>query len=123
MMKIAPRAFVLAVPDLARSADFFREVMGFEVHWEEAPDWRLVQRDSVRIMLGLCPNDVPASEVGSHNYFGYLEVDDVDALHDELTGRGANCTSPKNATYGMREIVVTTIDGHRIVFAQENVPS
>ena len=90
--------------------------MGFEVHWEEAPDWRLVQRDSVRIMLGRCPNDVPAFEVGSHNYFGYLEVDDVDALHDELTGRGANCTSPKNATYGMREIVVTTIDGHRIVF-------
>jgi hypothetical protein len=57
--------------------------------------------------------------LGSHNWFGYLEVDDVQGLHDELMGRGAICTAPKEAPYGMREIVVTTIDGHRIVFAQE----
>jgi hypothetical protein len=59
------------------------------------------------------------SELGSHNWFGYLNVDDVDALHAEQTIRGALWTLPTDKAYGMREIVVTTFDGHRIVFGQD----
>jgi len=117
--KIAPWAFVLAVPDFRKSAGYFRDVLGFRVLWEEARDWRLVERDDVRIMLGHCPRDLRPSELGSHNWFGYLTVDNVKALHDELTARGAACTSPTDQPYGMREIIVTTVDGHRIVFGQE----
>ncbi len=116
---IAPWAFVLAVPDLAASAAWFRDVLGFRVLWEEAPDWRLVERDAVRVMLGHCPHDLRAADLGSHSWFGYLTVDDVDALHAEFTGRGAVCTLPRDLDYGMREILVTTLDGHRIVFGQE----
>jgi catechol 2,3-dioxygenase-like lactoylglutathione lyase family enzyme len=116
---IASWAFVLAVPDLQVSAAYFRDVLGFRVLWEDAPDWRLVERDGVRVMLGHCPHDARPSELGSHNWFGYLNVDDLDALRDELTARGALCTEPADQPYGMREIVVTTIDGHRIVFGQE----
>jgi catechol 2,3-dioxygenase-like lactoylglutathione lyase family enzyme len=118
--EIAPWAFVLAVPDFNRSAAYFRDVLGFRILWEEATGWRLAERDGVRIMLEHCPNATPASEIGSHNWFGYLSVSDVDALHAELIGRGARCSAPTNTTYGMREIVVTTIDGHRIVFGQDN---
>ena len=117
--KIAPWAFVLAVPDLERSAAYYREILGFRVEWEEASDWRLVERDGVRVMLGRCPGDMRPSELGSHNWFGYLEVDDVDALHAEFAARGASCSLPKDTHYGMREIVVTTVDGHRIVFGQQ----
>ncbi len=67
---ISPWAFVLAVHDLRRSADYFRDVLGFRVLWEEAPDWRLVERDGVRVMLGHCPRDRPPSELGSHTLFG-----------------------------------------------------
>ena len=117
--KISPWAFVLAVPDLDKSAAYFRDVLGFRVLWGDATDWRLVQRDSVRAMLGHCPNDMPPSDLGSHNWFGYLEVDDINALHAEITARGATCSEPVNRPYGMREVVVTTVDGHRIVFGQE----
>lgn len=117
--KISPWAFVLAVPDLDRSAGYFRDILGFNVLWTDAADWRLVERDGVRVMLGHCPHDTPPAELGSHNWFGYLSVDDVDALHAELTARGAVCTPPANTHYGMREIVATTIDGHRIVFGQD----
>ena len=117
--KITPWAFVLAVPDLDKSAAYFRDVLGFRVLWGDATDWRLVQRDSVRVMLGHCPNDMPPSDLGSHNWFGYLEVDDINALHAEITARGATCSEPVNRPYGMREVVVTTVDGHRIVFGQE----
>jgi catechol 2,3-dioxygenase-like lactoylglutathione lyase family enzyme len=121
--KITPWAFVLAVPDLDSSAAYFRDVLGFQVLWEDATEWRLVQRDSVRVMLGHCPNDMPPSDLGSHNWFGYIEVDDINALHAEITARGATCSEPANRPHGMREVVVTTVDGHRIVFGQEMTDS
>jgi len=117
--RIAAWAYVLAGPDIDRSAVYFRDVLGFSVLWEEASDWRLVERDSVRLMLGNCSNERPASEIGSHNWFGYLDVDDVDGLYAEITARGAQCSAPADRHYGMREIVLTTIDGHRIVFGQQ----
>jgi catechol 2,3-dioxygenase-like lactoylglutathione lyase family enzyme len=121
-MNLTPWAFVLAVPDLQRSAGYFRDVLGFRLLWEDATDWRLVERDGVRIMIGHCPTDMPPVETGSHNLFGYVNVDDVDALYAELTARGAECKPPFDQHYGIREIVVTTIDGHRIVFGEERQP-
>src|SRR5262245_33968167 len=70
--KMAPWAFVLAVPDMNRSAEYFRDVLGFRTSWEDATDWRLAERDGVRIMLGQCPTDMHPSALGSHNWFGYL---------------------------------------------------
>jgi predicted enzyme related to lactoylglutathione lyase len=115
---MAPWAFVLAVPDIDKSAQYFRDVFGFRISWGSATDWRLAERDSVRIMLGQCPTDMHPSALGSHNCFGYLEVDDVDTLYAEFTTRGAVCTAPKATHYGMREIVITTTDGHRLVCGQ-----
>jgi len=116
---LSPWAFVLAVPDLDRSAAYFRDVLGFSLLWEDGGGWRLAQRSGVRIMLGHCPNETPAAEIGAHNWFGYIEVDDVDALRAEIVARGAICSEPIDQQYGMREIIVTTVDGHRIVFGQE----
>jgi catechol 2,3-dioxygenase-like lactoylglutathione lyase family enzyme len=112
-------AFVLAVQDLDRSAAYYRDVLGFRIQWEEAPDWRLAQRDGVRLMLGHCPNEKPATEIFPHDWFGYLETDDIAALRSEFVERGAQCSEPRDQPYGMREMIVTTIDGHRIVFGQE----
>jgi catechol 2,3-dioxygenase-like lactoylglutathione lyase family enzyme len=112
-------AFVLAVRDLERSAAYYRDVLGFRILWEEGTDWRLAERDGVRLMLGHCPNEKPATEIFPHCWFGYLETDDVGALRAELVGRGAECSEAKDQPYGMREIIVTTFDGHRIVFGQE----
>ncbi len=120
--RISPWAYVLAVPDFNRSAAYFRDVLGFKIGWEDASEWRLAERDGVRVMLGHCPDDLRPAEFGSHNWFGYLEVDDVDAFHTEITARGATSTPPLDRPYGMREIVVTTVDGHRIVFGQEKRP-
>jgi hypothetical protein len=52
--KMAPWAFVLAVPDINKSAQYFRDVLGFRISWEGGSNWRLAERDGVRIMLGQC---------------------------------------------------------------------
>jgi catechol 2,3-dioxygenase-like lactoylglutathione lyase family enzyme len=112
-------AFVLAVRDLDRSAAYYRDVLGFRLLWEDATDRRLAERDGVRLMLGHCPDEKPATEIFPHDWFGYLETDDIAALRAELIGRGADCSERNDQPYGMREIIVTTIDGHRIVFGQD----
>jgi catechol 2,3-dioxygenase-like lactoylglutathione lyase family enzyme len=117
--RLTPYAFVLAVPDLDRSAAYYRDVLGFTLGWTDSADWRLAERDGVRLMIGHCPGDKRAAEIGSHSWFGYVEVDDVGALRSEFTARGGDCSQPTDQPYGMREIVVTTPDGHRIVFGQD----
>ncbi|HEY7549186.1 MAG TPA: VOC family protein [Hyphomicrobiaceae bacterium] len=118
--KIAPWAHVLAVRDIDSSARYFCEALGFIREWPEATDWRLVRRDGVRVMLGRCPEAAPAAEIGPHSWFAYLNTDGVDRLYAELVANGAIVLEPPaDRAYGMREVVVATPDGHRIVFGQD----
>ena len=110
---------MLAVRDIERSAAYFRDILGFEIQWQEAADWRLAKRDGVRVMLGSCRRDAPATELGSHDWFGYIDVTDVASFYTQINDSGAMCSPPVDRPYGMREIVVTTVDGHRIVFGQD----
>jgi uncharacterized glyoxalase superfamily protein PhnB len=70
-------------------------------------------------MLGECPNEKPAAELGDHSYFVHLTVEGLDQLHQEISARGANVTSkPENKPWGLREFGVRTPDGHRIMFGE-----
>lgn len=117
--RIAPWAFLLAVRDLERSAGYFRDIVGSRVSSQDVDDRRLVERDSVRATLGHCPTDMRSLDLSSHIPFGCFDVDDIDALHAEITAGGAICSASANRHYGTREVVVTAGDGDRIVFAQE----
>lgn len=118
--QLRPFSFVLAVPDLERSTAYFRDALGFRVEWPEGTGWQLLSRGGVRIMIGHCPDAVPPSAMGDHSYFEYLHVDDVDALHEELVSRGALIQQPPaNKPHGMREFLVATPDGHRLMIGQD----
>jgi predicted enzyme related to lactoylglutathione lyase len=113
-------SFVLAVPDLNSSASYFRDSLGFRLEWPEGTGWQLATRGNVRIMIGHCPDAIPPSATGDHSYFGYLKVANVDALHEELVSRGAIILQPPaNKPYGMREFLVGTPDGHRMMIGQD----
>ena len=117
-MEIVSARYVLAVPDAAASASWWVEVMGFELQFE-VEGWRFVGRDGCRIMLGSCPDDLRPAELGSHSYFAYLVVDDVDAFHTEIASRSALVRSPPtDREWGMREMAVQTPDGHRLTVGQ-----
>jgi len=112
-------SFVLAVPDIERNTAYFRDALGFVAEWPEGTGWQLLSRGNVRVMIGHCPDALPPSATGDHSYFGYLHVDDVDALHQELVQRGALIRqAPTDKPHGMREFLVATPDGHRLMIGQ-----
>ena len=94
------------------------EMLGCTRDFGDGSDgWSFLSRDEFSVMLGECPDERPAAELGNHSYVAYITVDDVDQLHAELAERGAIISSvPRSQPWGMREFGVRTPDGHRIQF-------
>ena len=112
--------YVLAVPDLAQSGEFYRDVLGFTVHEVGDPGWRMFAREGCQILAGHCPDATPPVELGDHSYFGYFVVDDIDDYHGVVTANGAELIKAlRDEPWGIREFGVKTVDGHRIMIGQE----
>jgi len=114
MPQILQNHYVLAVHNARRSAEYYVEKLGFRIV-NEPDGWIFVAKDNCIIMLGECPNDMPASALGCHSYFAYLRVDDADAYYQDLKTKGAELLSePEDKPWDMREFGLRTPDGHRI---------
>ena len=111
-------SFVLAVHDLARSTAYWRDVLGWTLKAEDDGNWSFMFRDTVGVHLGECRDAIAPADLGDHSYVGYIVMDNVDAYHAEIAARGATCSAPEDKPWGMREMGVRTIDGHRFTFAQ-----
>lgn len=112
--------FVIAVPSLGKSAQFYRDVLGFEIQEIGDPGWRVYARDEVRIMAGECPESIAPADLGDHSYYAYFVVADAQSYHDEVKLRGAEILKAvRDEPWGMREFAMRTIDGHRIMVGQE----
>jgi len=110
---------VLAVHDLARSAAWYRDVLGCETHDPVPGSWTFCRSGAIEFMLGRCPEAMPASDLGDHSYVAYLRVDDVKAFHDRAVAAGAEILKPPtDEPWGMRELAVRSPDGHRFTLAQ-----
>ncbi len=111
---------VLAVHDLERSTAYYRDVLGFSRAPIDADGWSFMSRDGVQVMLGECPGSMPATKLGDHSYVAYFDVTNIDALHGEIAGQGADICSPlAEKPWGMKEFGVRTVDGHRFMFGEE----
>jgi catechol 2,3-dioxygenase-like lactoylglutathione lyase family enzyme len=119
MPHILQNHYVLAVPDAARSAQFFVDILGFEPVPVDDDGWRFVRKDHVMVMLGSCPDALPPGELGDHSYFGYLVVDDVDQYYSTVRAHGVDLIKQlRNEPWGMREFGLRTPDGHRLMIGQ-----
>ena len=119
MSELTKLRSVLAVKDLRTSVAFYCENLGFTINFE-FEGWCFLSRDGIQLMLGHCPDEIPATQINDHSYFAYIEVQGIDELHDEFLARGlTSLPVPESKPWGMREFMVTTPDGHRIMFGQE----
>ncbi len=118
MATILQNHYVLAVHNVRKSARFYVDVLGFSVA-SDIGSWIFVKKDNCLIMLGECPNDMNPSELGCHNYFAYLRVDDADAYHAQVERAGLKSLGPiADKPWGTREFSIHTPDGHRLMIGQ-----
>jgi uncharacterized glyoxalase superfamily protein PhnB len=124
MSTILQNHYVIAVHDARTSAEFYVNVLGFSIVLElEGEGWVFVEKDNCVIMIGECPDDMHPRELGCHNYFAYLRVDDADAYYASLLAKGADLSSEvEDKPWNMREFGVRTPDGHRITIGHWRAP-
>ncbi len=119
LTRIAP---VLIVPDIDQAMTYYRDTLGFETEvWEPAPaTYGYARRDDCDIHFAQGEQPRPNSEVVQPDLFDvYITTDDVDGLHGELQGRGADLLhEPIERPWGMREIRVQDPFGYILAFGQ-----
>ncbi|CAN5412853.1 VOC family protein [soil metagenome] len=116
--KIVHTRHVLAVKDLAVSAAYFIDKLGFERDFT-APGWEFLSFGEFKVMLGECADEMTAEATGNHSWFAHALVENVDEVYRELNDRGGKILSAiANKPWGIREFSVVTPDGHRISFGQ-----
>jgi catechol 2,3-dioxygenase-like lactoylglutathione lyase family enzyme len=119
---------VLGVRDVRRAAEYYRDVLGFELDprngvFEGVGDdepggvYGIVRRGGAEVHFQIRRGALPERDRERIETDVYLFVPDVDALHEELGKRGARVWGPPaDARHGIREIRVEDIDGYRITF-------
>jgi len=123
--RVLSGATVLLVTDVKRSAEYFRDALGFRFdgYWGDPPSFCMVWRDEQCFMLKQVadPSVIrPLHTVESIVWDAYLWVDDVERLHRDFTERDAAIAKAPHVTgYGVKEMVVRDPDGHTICFGQE----
>ncbi|MDG0025978.1 VOC family protein [Trinickia sp. Y13] len=104
---------VLASLDIARTLQFFNEVLGFKTHHIENFSYGMAARGDVEIHFWLC-NEKHIAE----NTSCYVRVDDVYALHAELKSRLPALEHVTEREWGMAELYVIDPDGNLVKFGQ-----
>jgi catechol 2,3-dioxygenase-like lactoylglutathione lyase family enzyme len=120
-----------AVPDLVRTTEYYRDVLGFQIagYWDgdnvspvgsTASVFAIVWRDQVQVFFNR--SDGPSVRTGRTEDAPdtYLRVIGVDALAEELRKRGADIVDgPEDRVYGQRELVVKDCNGLIICFGED----
>jgi uncharacterized glyoxalase superfamily protein PhnB len=133
MNEIRFRAAVpqFAVPDVVRTAEYYRDVLGFEIagYWDgervtEAPStpppvFVIVQRDDVHFHFSRAEGDEGRTAGADGSYAAYIHITGVDALAAELRARGAEILDePEDRVYGQRELVIRDCNGLVLAFGE-----
>jgi uncharacterized glyoxalase superfamily protein PhnB len=116
---IAP---VLVSSDLRRTAEYYRDVLGFELveNYENVEPFATLYRDSVEIVVvqaarGRVESNFARYGAGFDVYLDTDELSGVDLFYEELLERGARiAAAPAMTPYGSYEFVLEDIDGRRI---------
>ena len=118
---------LIQVFNMRRSLEFYRNVLGFEVHMDSGggddSSWVWITKDGTHLMLndqyepGNVPAAPPAERVKWHKdtciYFG---CEDIDAAYHEFRAKGVELGPPTIAPYGMKQLYLKDPDGYGICF-------
>ncbi len=102
----------LSCDDVAAAVTFYVDVLGFGINYQQ-DGLGVMYRDAVTLLL------LPRTPERPGPVDVEFYVRDADALHAELTARGASVQGePVSHPWGLRDFVVLDLDGNRLTFAQ-----
>jgi len=112
---------VFPVPDIAVTAAYYRDVLGFRaVEYLEADEPHVcLYRDDVEVILTSAPGVevVPNRVRHGFGYDAYLITDEQSELHAELVAAGAEVVrAPSMTDYHNLEFVIEDVDGRWLGF-------
>ncbi|OWV29978.1 glyoxalase [Halomonas campaniensis] len=119
MFAVKATQHVLAVNDIEKTESYFLDKLGFSLRFR-VDGWSFLSLGGFHIMLGHCPDELPARDTREHSYFAYVNCEGIDELYLDYQQRGAEIFQAiADKPWGLREFGVATPEGHRIMFGQE----
>ena len=133
--KLAPN---FAVQDIEKTVAFYRDVLGFKLEMAVPEDksgveqelterkkyiYAMMSRDGVGVMFQRTDSigeDVPPLKgvpIGASVSF-YIEVEDINALYQEIKPKAGVVKELETAWYGMQEFYVKDCNGYILGFAE-----
>lgn len=127
-----PRWFIapyFLVDDVRASAEYYRDRLGFQFErfWGEGPDFTMVYRRGITIMLSRVEGARPqpngrVAGVGGDDapWDAYIWVDDADALFAEYQAAGVRIVRPIcDQPYQCRDFDIEDLNGYRLCFGHD----
>ena len=103
---------ILRVASLARSVQYYVQVLGFTNAEWGGDDFTCVSRDEASIYLS-------EGDQGQSGTWVWVGVDDVAALYEELSAKGATILHPPENFPWALEMKVADPDGHVLRFGSD----
>ncbi len=103
---------ILSVADMARSIQYYVEVLGFTNADWGGDDFTCVRRDHAGIYLS-------ERDQGQPGTWAWIGVEDVGALYEEYKAKGATILHPPENYPWAYEMRVADPDGHVLRFGSE----
>lgn len=117
LIGIAPS---LVVPDVVKTAEYYRDVLGFAIigYFLDPPVYAMVQRDGFQIHFGKADSDI----IKTNAQFRAISTDlilwvpEIDLFFAEVTACNADIVEGiVTRVYGSREFIIRDCDGHTIL--------
>jgi catechol 2,3-dioxygenase-like lactoylglutathione lyase family enzyme len=117
-----------SVPDVLRTAHYYRDVLGFHItnQLDLDPDegggtvFAIVRRGGIEVFLSRADRPGAPTNRAEVAYDAYLRVTRVDALAIELRASGAKIIEgPANRIYEQRELLIEDCNGLVLAFAED----
>lgn len=105
---------LLQVPDVFRTAEFYRDKLGFlSDPGSETPEYCVVWRDNAAVHLARGEGSPSGVRI-------FFWVKDVNAFYDQVAGKGVSIAVPiETRSYGIRDFSIRDPNGVELVFGQD----
>lgn len=124
MVKFKRLSPQIVVPDVVRTAEYYRDELGFTIlgYFADPPVYAMVERDDVEIHFGKADegatvqvNETLRKGLGNDLY---IWVSDINAMFEELSAKNVEIVEgPVKRIYESVEVVVKDCNGFQLVFA------